>query len=77
MLESGDVYSWGLGEFGALGTGDTFTRYSPFKLEYFQTNKVKVVSVSCGHKHSIFVSRTVFLFVTPPRDRSCVWIRIE
>ena len=57
ISEAGDAYSWGLGEFGALGIGDTQTRYAPSHIEYFATSKIAVKSAVCGSKHTIFITR--------------------
>ncbi len=55
-VDKGIVYTWGLGEFGALGTGDTFTRYAPTHVESMMSNNIVVASVACGCKHTAFVS---------------------
>lgn len=56
ITEAGQVYSWGLGEHGILGTGDAYTRYTPTLVSSFKSNGMQMQAVSCGHKHSVFLS---------------------
>lgn len=56
ITETGIVYTWGLGDFGVLGTGNSSTQYSPTMLEYFRNNNIQIESASCGNKHAGFVS---------------------
>ena len=53
--KEGEVYSWGLGEFGALGTGNITTMYCPTKIDFFPKNRIKIISASCGNRHTVFV----------------------
>ena len=57
ISDKGEVYSWGFGESGALGTGDTKNQYSPTLINHFYNGKMKIVSASCGDKHTAFLSR--------------------
>ena len=54
--DKNEVYSWGLGEMGALGTGDTITYYKPTLLRYFSTSRIPTILASCGTKHTAFLS---------------------
>jgi X-linked retinitis pigmentosa GTPase regulator len=49
ITETGDVFVWGLGEFGALGTGSTESRYSPAQMSL---PRGQVIDVSCGSRHT-------------------------
>lgn len=53
-VDGGEVFTWGLGEFGALGHGDTVTRYVPAKVRALE-GKGKVVLAACGRQHSVFL----------------------
>ena len=50
----GCVYSWGRGEFGALGHGDTKDKTIPRLLD--ELRGVRVVDIACGTGHSLVVS---------------------
>jgi len=64
ITDIGDAFSWGLGEFGALGNNDTFTRYVPSKIDYFAKNKIPIVGAACGSRHSIFMTRIFYKITT-------------
>ncbi len=61
-VDQGLVFTWGLGEFGALGQGDTSARYVPAKVESISG----VALVACGSRHTAFVSGRSMI-----RDRWC------
>ena len=46
------MYSWGYGEEGQLGHGNTDDSYEPRKLDYFTSKGLKVAFVAAGHSHS-------------------------
>lgn len=47
ITEIGEVYSWGVNEFGALGHGQKYSTFSTPELIY-PLSKVVVIMVSCG-----------------------------
>lgn len=51
QLSNDELYAWGLGDYGALGTGEFKSRGSPGKVLV----KGKVVNYSCGAMHSGFI----------------------
>jgi alpha-tubulin suppressor-like RCC1 family protein len=56
FLENGDAYSWGFGEQGALGLGDSENRYIPTLMTSFIQKDIKIRQVSAGSHHSAFIS---------------------
>ena len=52
ISEEGDIYSWGAGENGRLGLGDTENRNIPVKV----TSNVKFKSVACGSTFTVALS---------------------
>jgi alpha-tubulin suppressor-like RCC1 family protein len=60
VLENGEVYSWGYGEFGQLGHANNQTLYAPQKVVHL----TGVVGASAGRNHSAVVNRKgeVFTF---------------
>ena len=52
-LSSGELYTWGEGEFGALGTGTLES--SPFPVKSELRSGVKAVGVSCGSHHTTII----------------------
>lgn len=55
VCDDGSLYTWGAGEFGALGLGTTETQWEPVQV----TLPIKAKSVSCGWRHTaILVGQT-------------------
>lgn len=54
ITESGDLYTWGIGEFGALGLNSISTQWSPHKVPL--TN-FEPIQVSCGSRHTAILSK--------------------
>merc|ERR1712166_835793 len=52
ISEDGDIYSWGAGENGRLGLGDTENKSVPVKLTF----DVKFKSVACGSTFTVALS---------------------
>ena len=50
VTEDGDIYSWGLGESGVLGLGDSRDRYAPVQVHLPPGHRA--VSVTTGARHS-------------------------
>lgn len=48
----GKVYSWGYGEDGQLGHGETSDQTTPKEVEFFRKNGIKVAFIAAGHSHS-------------------------
>ena len=58
-VEQGEVFTWGLGDFGALGQGDSMTKFVPTRVNSF--SRTRIVNVSCGYRHTAFLSCLLFL----------------
>jgi len=58
--DKSEVFSWGAGGGGALGTGDTQNALSPKRLPFF--NKRKVKEISTGWAHSMVLTKKGELF---------------
>jgi alpha-tubulin suppressor-like RCC1 family protein len=56
VSDQGLAFTWGLGEFGALGHGDTLTKHSPAKVEWFSNSLLSIAQVSCGSRHTAFAT---------------------
>ncbi|OMJ90599.1 hypothetical protein SteCoe_6997 [Stentor coeruleus] len=55
LTEAGEAFSWGIGEYGALGNGSTDNKWSPFPVNLPRNTGVLV---SCGSRHTgILLSR--------------------
>lgn len=54
ITDTGEVFTWGLGEFGALGNGLNETKYSPSRMSL---PKSFAVDLSCGSRHTGIVVR--------------------
>ena len=51
------AYSWGRGNYGALGLGDTRSRWRPIKIQHgVGDQEVKWTMVAAGAKHSLFLA---------------------
>eukprot|EP01084_Bolivina_argentea_P239776 402939_1 len=53
---NGEIWSWGYGEFGQLGHGDSKNRYIPTEIQYFMNNNIKIKHICCGTWHSLALS---------------------
>ena len=56
ITESGDLFSWGVGEFGALGLGSISTQWSPQKVSLL--SQFDPMQVSCGSRHMAVLSKS-------------------
>ncbi|KOX68598.1 X-linked retinitis pigmentosa GTPase regulator like protein [Melipona quadrifasciata] len=57
LIRNGNVYTWGSSVQGCLGTGPSVLRYgSPQAITFFLIMEVEVLSVSCGHCHTLAVT---------------------
>ncbi|OMJ71844.1 hypothetical protein SteCoe_29854 [Stentor coeruleus] len=50
ITQNGSLYTWGLGDFGALGLGNSLNQYSPQKVQLPDNSEAQ--SVSCGSRHT-------------------------
>ncbi|XP_076756092.1 RCC1 and BTB domain containing protein claret isoform X2 [Xylocopa sonorina] len=57
LIRNGNVYTWGSFVQGCLGTGPSVLRYgAPQPIPFFRIMEVEVLSVSCGHCHTLAVT---------------------
>mmetsp|Transcript_34143 Transcript_34143/g.59619 ORF Transcript_34143/g.59619 Transcript_34143/m.59619 type:complete len:940 (-) Transcript_34143:107-2926(-) len=54
VLEDGSVYTWGIGEFGALGLNSLDSQWSPARIT--MPRDTRVIQVSCGSRHSAMIA---------------------
>ena len=54
ILDTGDAFAWGKGEYGALGIGSVVDQYAPLLVKFAEKNS-KIIQVSCGSQHTAFV----------------------
>ncbi|XP_054262997.1 regulator of chromosome condensation-like isoform X2 [Macrosteles quadrilineatus] len=58
VTEDGEVYAWGMGTNGQLGTGDEDDHYEPVRMGGKQLEGRKVVAVSGGGQHTVLLVTT-------------------
>lgn len=56
LADNGEAYSWGVGEYGALGIGTTDSEWSPAKISLEGKPSARIVKVSCGSRHTGIIS---------------------
>lgn len=54
--DNGQAFSWGYGEDGALGLGTTESQWVPVGVSLEGGDAVGVKAVSCGSRHTGFIS---------------------
>ncbi len=52
-LKDGTVYTWGSGEFGKLGNGETANKTTPVKVSDGEMGNVGISGISTGYNHSV------------------------
>jgi alpha-tubulin suppressor-like RCC1 family protein len=60
VTKSGECYSFGRGEYGRLGLGDTRSRYRPHLVEALKGKCV--VQAACGGSHTLFLTADGFAY---------------
>ena len=68
VMDNGDLYMWGVGEYGALGVVDPESQWFPVKVTFPGERKINAVSVSCGTRHSAIVDDKGKLYVCGAGD---------
>ena len=66
VLDNGNVYSWGVGEYGALGTIEAKTQWFPVQMQFSERPFIK--AVSCGTRHTGMIDSEGRLFVCGAGD---------
>jgi len=68
ILDNGKVFTWGVGEYGALGISECKTQWFPIQVVFKEKYKVNVKNVSCGTRHTAMVDEIGRLFVCGAGD---------
>ncbi|KAI1904113.1 hypothetical protein AGOR_G00002350 [Albula goreensis] len=63
---TGDLYTWGWGEYGQLGQGTTHSSDSPTRVEFFAERGLRVIEVVCGPWNTFVSAEKKDLPNTPP-----------
>lgn len=65
ITDIGEVFSWGLNQFGTLGLGRIIEHSHPYptRVPFFIDNKIRIIDVSCGSKHSGYVAEHGALYM--------------
>jgi len=66
ITHQGELYTWGAGEDGQLGHGNTDDVHGPIRVQSLGRNgeDVQVMSVQCGSKHSVVLTDLRNVYVT-------------
>ena len=68
ILETGELYAWGVGEYGALGIPESESQWFPTKVSFPEKGRVNVVQASCGTRHTAIVDDRGRLFMCGSGD---------
>ena len=63
LTEKGHVYTWGEGNYGRLGHTVCTSIFKPSLVEYFRNNKIKIVDIKTGGRHTFAISDKKELYV--------------
>lgn len=63
VIDNGDLYTWGVGEYGALGISNPESQWEPVKVNFSVKDDVIVVGASCGTRHTAIVDQTGRVYV--------------
>ena len=66
ISDVGSIFTWGVGEYGALGISQSITQYSPIQINFKE--QIPIKSVSCGTRHTAMVDSKGRLFVCGAGD---------
>jgi alpha-tubulin suppressor-like RCC1 family protein len=55
LTTTGELWGWGLNDWGQLGLGDQETRFMPVMLGWFVRRKIRIAKVECGDAHSLAI----------------------
>lgn len=56
VIESGELWTMGLGKFGQLGGGVNSLTFQSIPIRASALDQVRIVSVACGWKHTLCLS---------------------
>ena len=52
IIDNGKLFTWGVGEYGALGISDCTTQWFPVQVVFKEKYRVNIKTVSCGTRHT-------------------------
>ncbi len=55
MLDMGELFTWGLGEYGALGVNSRDNLWSPMRVAFPDVPNAHIQRASCGTKHTAII----------------------
>ena len=62
LTTTGELWGWGLNEWGQLGVGDQETRFMPVRLIWFVKNNIRIAKVECGDSHALAIDSEGLLY---------------
>lgn len=65
VLDDGSLYTWGVGEYGALGLGSGESYWAPAKVTF--ARDTRVIQISCGSRHTAILA-------SDPRSRGRLFV---
>eukprot|EP01022_Parablepharisma_sp_SALTPOND_P021371 TRINITY_DN417_c0_g1_i1.p1 TRINITY_DN417_c0_g1~~TRINITY_DN417_c0_g1_i1.p1 ORF type:complete len:1167 (-),score=122.17 TRINITY_DN417_c0_g1_i1:1806-5306(-) len=68
VIDNGEVFTWGVGEYGALGIPDCETQWFPVQVVFPEKSRVIIKNASCGTRHTTMVDEKGRLFVCGAGD---------
>eukprot|EP00826_Nyctotherus_ovalis_P031579 TRINITY_DN2525_c0_g1_i7.p1 TRINITY_DN2525_c0_g1~~TRINITY_DN2525_c0_g1_i7.p1 ORF type:complete len:839 (-),score=257.71 TRINITY_DN2525_c0_g1_i7:25-2541(-) len=68
VMDNGDLYTWGVGEYGALGVADPGSQWFPVKVTFPGRERVAITRADCGTRHTAMVDDRGRLYVCGAGD---------
>lgn len=68
VIDNGKLYSWGMGQYGALGISDCESQWFPVQIVFDERVPIRIKNASCGTRHTAMVDYDGNVFACGAND---------